>query len=1211
MKRKLPFIYTLFWTLLGGLLFLSNNNNPPNGFTGAPPSGQTCASCHSGGGASGDITISGLPAAINPGQQYPLVITVTRTNATPQKAGFQMTALGSGNAFAGAFSGAGGGAVIQTTGGIGYVEHSPGQNFGGNNTVTFTVNWTAPASGSGNITFYAAANLANGNGSTSGDYIAATTVSGVLGSGGTTLNVAVAGVNASCFGANDGQATANVEGGGGPYLYSWSTGQTTPTIANLAPGSYSVTATDGNGGMGTGSVVITQPSDISVSISNVTQINCNNPIATAAAQASGGTPGYTYNWSNGDTGPQGSFDAPGIYALTVTDAQGCEKTASVNIIGNTNPPAANAGPNRELTCAAATITLNGAGSSTGAGIGYSWSGPGIVSGGNTLTPVVNAAGTYTLTVINQNNGCTSSDNVTVTSLVAPPTANAGPDKELTCASATVALNGAGSSAGAGISYSWSGPGIVSGGNTLTPVVNAAGTYTLTVINQSQLCLATDAVMVGSNTTPPVANAGTDGYISCAAPQDTLSGAGSATGAGISYSWSGPGIVSGGNTLAPVVNAAGTYVLSVSNTANGCSAADTLMVVQNAPLSLSIQPFDASCFGSATGVALAAPAGGDSAYTFLWSNGDTGAAADSLSAGVYTLTLTDGEGCSITAGTTIGQPGALIINVTTTPETAAGAADGTAAATPGGGTPPYTFAWSNGATTSSLANLAPGTYNVAVTDSLGCTAAAQAIVNNSICTGFGLALNVANLSCHNDSSGAIVAVVSGGAPQFSYQWSTGSLASGVSNLAAGAYSVTVSDANNCIISAGVSLSEPQPLTVSTAVVNPACAGEAGGSISVQPLGGTGPFLYAWSTGDSISTLTQLLAGAYGVTVTDSLNCQVAALVELSVAPDTLAPAATCPADLTVATCALAVDYPLPVGVDNCGSPLGSLVAGLPSGSVFPVGETTVTYAFTDGSGNSSQCSFVVRVVNDLQLAGGSALEPSCFGNQDGSLSVSATGGTAPYTYRWDDAAAQTSASATGLGAGTYSVVVTDSVGCSQTLSFVLEQPAPVIAVLDDVSPETNADSNGAIAVSVSGGQGEPYSYLWLFEGAPVAGKEDLSGLASGNYTLIVADANGCEDTLEVVLDRITGGSSLLPPAHRIQVFPNPAADHLTVVAAADEAVSWQLSLLNMSGGLAQAPARVYGRQHTFVLDLSQLSAGVYLLRMVAGDAVVWHKIRVQH
>lgn len=153
MKRKLPFVYTLFWTLLGGLLFLSNNNNPPNGFTGAPPSGQTCASCHSGGGASGDITISGLPAAINPGQQYPLVITVTRTNATPQKAGFQMTALGSGNAFAGAFSGAGGGAVIQTTGGIGYVEHSPGQNFGGNNTVTFTVNWTAPASGSGNITF--------------------------------------------------------------------------------------------------------------------------------------------------------------------------------------------------------------------------------------------------------------------------------------------------------------------------------------------------------------------------------------------------------------------------------------------------------------------------------------------------------------------------------------------------------------------------------------------------------------------------------------------------------------------------------------------------------------------------------------------------------------------------------------------------------------------------------------------------------------------------------------------------------------------------------------------------------------------------------------------------------------------------------------------------------------------------------------------------
>lgn len=1456
MKKKLPIVYGLFWTLLAGLLFLSNNSNPPNGYTGAPPSGQTCASCHSGGGASGNVTITGLPATINPGQQYPIVVSVTRTNSTPQKAGFQMTVLGSGNTFAGAFSGAGGGATIQTTGGISYLEQSTGQNFGANNTINFTVTWTAPATGSGNVTFYAAANLANGNGSTSGDYITTTTATGNLDNGGgSEITVDVNGTNLSCFGSNDGQATANVtQGGGGPYFYSWSNGQTTQTISNLAPGTYSVTVTDGSGGLGTGSVIITQPTAINVSISNVTQITCANPIASATAQASGGTPGYTYNWSNGDTGPTGTFDAPGNYGLTVTDSQGCDKTASVNITANTPLPTANAGPDRQLTCAAPTITLSGAGSSTGTGITYSWSGPGIVSGANTLTPTVNAAGLYTLTVTNQNNGCSQIDDMVVDNALSPPTAQAGPDQQLTCTSPTVTLNGTGSSAGAGITYSWSGPGIVSGANTLTPVVNAAGTYTLTVTNQSQICVATDAVVVANNavlptaqagpdqqltcasltvtlngmgssagagitytwtgpgivsgintlapvvnaagtytltvnntnngcsktdevvvtanflapvanagpdrsltcvlnslvldgsassagtafsytwtgpgitagantptptvnaagtyilsvsnmtngcvstdttlvttnTSIPTANAGPDGHLSCAMPLDTLNAGGSSTGTDVTYSWSGPGILSGGTTLMPVVNATGTYVLSVSNTASGCTTTDTLVVTQNAPLSLSVQAFDATCFGSATGVAIASASGGNGIYTYLWSNGDTSAQPDSLLAGSYTLTLSDGEGCTTTATLSIGQSTPLIVNIAATPESTPGAADGTALATPSGGVPPYAFAWSTTATTAGVAGLAPGTYTLVVTDSLGCTATANAIINNAICTGFALQLNATNLNCHSDSSGSISATLSGGAPGFSYLWSTGSTNSSVSALAAGAYSVTVSDSNNCMLSASVSLSQPEPLMLGTvAVLSPTCPGVANGSIEVQALGGTAPFDYLWAMGDTTPVVGQLLPGTYSLTLTDSRNCQTSSLISLSLAADTIAPSALvrnltltldtngqatltvdqvdngstdncgitdrqlsqtsfdcshlgtqqvallvrdaagnlaidsafvtiidtlapvviCPANITTMVCGGSIEYDLPTVSDNCANPLLSLSAGLPSGSVFPLGETTVSYTLTDAAANSSQCSFVVRVINSLQLSGVEAVAPACFGTQDGQLSLFVSGGTAPYTYSWNDPANQTTATATGLGAGMYTVVVTDAGACSQSLSFELQQPTAVAITLDASTPETGANADGAIAVSVSGGQGSPYTYQWLLNSQVLATTEDLSALVAGTYTLIATDANGCSDSLSVVVDRLTG-TQQTPWTHQIRVFPNPTPNYVSVVVESDEAINWQLNLLDLSGRSMLSPMRADTRQHTFVLDLSQQPAGVYLLQLIANDQVQWHKLRVQ-
>jgi HYR domain-containing protein/type IX secretion system substrate protein/SprB-like repeat protein len=345
MKKKINSVYALFWALLAAFLFMSYSNNPPNGRTGAPPSNNTCSAsaggCHSGGAMSGNITLTGLPATIAPGTTYPLTVKLTRTNPTPQLGGFQATILDAGNSFAGSFSNAGPNSTLQIAGGITYFEHNPAVFFGGGNDITYTVDWTSPASGSDTITMYTAGNFANGNGNSGGDYIATQTASGTLISGGV-ITVNVSGTNVSCFGGSDGTATALPSGGGGgPYTYTWSNGGNTQTIGDLPAGTYTVTVTNGAGGNGMGTVTLTQPPLLTAAIINQTNINCLNPVGSATAQGGGGMGGYSYAWPNGSQGQTAILPA-GTHIVTVTDANDCTATATatIEVEPDTEPPIA-------------------------------------------------------------------------------------------------------------------------------------------------------------------------------------------------------------------------------------------------------------------------------------------------------------------------------------------------------------------------------------------------------------------------------------------------------------------------------------------------------------------------------------------------------------------------------------------------------------------------------------------------------------------------------------------------------------------------------------------------------------------------------------------------------------------------------------------------------------------------------------------------------
>lgn len=294
----------------------------------------------------------------------------------------------------------------------------------------------------------------------------------------------------------------------------------------------------------------------------------------------------SYTWSTGSGGivSGGNTATPtinklGNYTLVVTNLlTGCSSAGDVvTVSSNTTKPDAQAGTTKTLTCKNLTVTLDGASSTNN--VSFLWAGPSGASivNPNTATPIVNKIGTYTLTVTDQGNGCTSTATVTVNEDKTVPTALAGEDKLITCTTTTVDLNG-NSNPSSDVTYEWSGPGITGTfiGQNLTGVTQL-GTFTLKVTKNSNGCSATDAAVVTKNITTPTADAGGSKTLTCVVTQVQLSAIGTTN---AKYVWTGPGIVSGDNTLSPVVNAAGTYTLTVTDNVNGCTKTSSTTVIEN-------------------------------------------------------------------------------------------------------------------------------------------------------------------------------------------------------------------------------------------------------------------------------------------------------------------------------------------------------------------------------------------------------------------------------------------------------------------------------------------------------------------------------------------------------------------------------------------------------------------------------------------------------
>ena len=308
--------------------------------------------------------------------------------------------------------------------------------------------------------------------------------------------------------------------------------------------------------------------------------------------------------------------------------------------------------------------------------------------------------------------------------------------------------------------------------------------------------------------------------------------------------------------------------------NGCEVNTSVTLLEPTPLELSSDSIAVSCFGGDDGAIDLSVIGGVPAYTYLWSNSADEQDIDTLIVGDYSVLVTDLNGCTDTLTETVTEPLAPIeITETHINVDCFGNATGSIDVTVQGGTAPYTYLWDTGDTTEDLNDLTAGTYTLTVTDTLNCIEVIVVEVTEPAAP-LDVVLSVIDVACFGDSTASIDASVTGGTAPYTYLWSTTDTTEDLSGLAIGTYSITVTDTNACTFSISAAVTQPSDsLFASLQVTDVDCFGAATGSIESTVSGGTAPYFYQWSTGDTLSSIQDIIIGNYSVLITDTLGCSL--------------------------------------------------------------------------------------------------------------------------------------------------------------------------------------------------------------------------------------------------------------------------------------------------------------------------------------------------
>lgn len=1053
--------------------------------------------------------------------------------------------------------------------------------------------------------------------------------------------------NVICFGDGQGSATVQVSGGTAPYDYAWNTApaQTGATATGLLPGTWTVTVTDANGCTTNASVNIGGPvAPLQVDAQVLAHVLCfGGTDGSAQASASGGTAPYIYSWNTSpvQTTAAATDLPPGTWTVTVTDANGCTAQATVTINGIDVDLEAFVESWTPISCFGAndgSITITIVGGSGSYSVVWNTEPPQTGVTATNLPP-----GDHTATVTD-NNGCAVPKYVFFTL--------GGPDGPLTIDALLSDFNGYNVSCHNGAdgsiditvtggsfpyTYVWTDDhGNMTGVEDLSNL--DPDNYYLTVTDAGGCVISTSWTL----TAPPAIQVTAD--VTTADCQGSPTGAIDASIIGgvspYSFAWTGPNGYTA-NTLDLSDLEAGVYTISVTD-ANGCALVETFDVNEpgifqvSAVLSAYPGSWNVSCAQAIDGSIDVSITGGTGPYTYAWTGpGGFTANTEDLSgigSGTYTLTITDANGCGTMASYAMLAPSPLNINLSPLLTNGFhidchGANSGGIDATITGGTVFYTLSWAGPdgytAGTEDIYNLSPGTYTLEVTDTNGCFAQASvtlvepppiAVVPSTSMHPSGDAV-----ACHGASTGTISLAITGGVAPHNVIWAGpgGFIASGanISGLAAGTYQATITDANGCVHQTFVTLTEPDDVALDFSVTDHngsgvTCAGAMDGAISISATGGAGGFVFAW-TGpggytSSLPAISGIGPGTYQVTVTDANGCTSQQSFTLT-APDAL------DADLALSnfngnnvSCHDASDGTITLSVAGGTAPWTIAWSGPDGFSDDGTGLTdlnpgTYTLVVSDANGclleTSATLTAPAPVAIDLLVSsyiGGSNV--SCSGAGDGSVDLTASGGTGPYNYNWSDGLGFVSndADISGLAPGTYTVVVTDANGCTATDVATLQAPDPIgidatLSVANGNNVSCAGATDGAITLDVTGGTA-PFSFSWN-NGAD---SQHLGDLGAGTYEVTVTDANGCVATSAWTL---TAPETLVAQA---TATIQPGGFNTTCHGASDGAIN-----TNVTGGTAPYVFQWNGPGgfNANTDDITDLIAGGYSLLVTDANGCV--------
>lgn len=684
-----------------------------------------------------------------------------------------------------------------------------------------------------------------------------------------------------------------------------------------------------------------------------------------------------------------------------------------------------------------------------------------------------------------------------------------------------------------ISQTWSCAGTIinqpSNPNT-SVIVPSAGTYIFrwTIVNSAGLTCY-DEVSVTFTQVPT--STFTASSVACFTSPSTVHYTGNAP-AGATYTWNFdggtalPGTGQGDHTVTWA--AGGTYNITLTVTNGGCTSTQTsASVTVPQELQVNVNTSPVTCASGSNGQANVTVTGGTPPPTYTWSNG----AGPPFTAGPYSVTVTDLSGCTATTPFTITEPNSITVIPSQTDVSCYGTSTGSATVTVSGGTPVYSYIWSNGDTTNTISNIPAGTYTVTISDLNICTTTNTiTITEPSAFTASVLTQN--NPVCQGVCNGSASVQASGGVSPFTYAWPGGATTPTASGLCSGTFIVTVTDSQGCTAITTVTLVDPPGVSVSiTGSTNIDCYNQCNGTATALASGGTpGLYNYFWSNASNNATASNLCAGPYGVTASDVNGCSSSVFVTI-----------TEPAELLVSV-------GTEVGVlcyGDCNG-IGSVdqIGGIPPYQYYwgvsafnqqtnpnlCAGSHFVTV--TDVNGCTASTMVVIPGPSELVIQNVQMIPSTCNGTNDAQVIIDIQGGLGAFNYQlgsYSNSSGAFSYTFTGLSPGNYGITVSDANNCTKVASVTVTQPNPIVLASTPSFTLCNGQT-GFIQTVVSGGS-QPYAYTW--NGVSGTSILQVNSQSQITYNIQVTDANGCTSNIASTTVDVT------PPV-QLEVFASPSA-----------------------------------------------------------------------